>query len=246
VANQTVNVSNMSKGQRRAFRALIDQVGNVVVEKTDQGMYTLTYQDKDHGDQQISHNASDLYGLIAKAKQERDFRVIESSPEITEIVVPEFADAPEVVEESEVVEDAEKLAEVAEAEAAVEADVEAPSNVIDIMNALSASVKAPIRRAVLTEEDVMPKTLTGVILDNTGKKQPRIVKVSAPKRDNRLARAFRAIIENPTMTVAEQASVADVTVAMLGYYEIQLRSVFKIIYEKYGDDVIPMLPALNK
>jgi hypothetical protein len=211
-------------------------------------MFTLTYQDKDRGDQEISHNAADLSALIAKARQDRDFRVIESSPEITEIVAPEvvFVEAPEAVEESEVVEDAEKLAEVAEAEAAVEADAEAPSNVIDIMNALSASVKAPIRRAVLTEEDVMPKTLTGVILDNTGKKQPRVVKISAPKRDNRLARAFRAIIENPTMTVAEQASVADVTVAMLGYYEIQLRSVFKIIYEKYGDDVIPMLPALNK
>jgi hypothetical protein len=107
----------------------------------------------------------------------------------------------------------------------------------------------PTRRAALTPEEMTAtrQTLTNVILDNTGMKvrKPKIVK-ERKHRDNRLARAFRAIIENPDKTVAQQAVIADVTEAMLGYYEIQLRSVYKIICEKHGDDVIPPLPALNK
>jgi hypothetical protein len=245
--NQRVELSNMSKTQRKRVRDLSRQVGvEVEVTRNDQGV-TLSYA---NGDQQISHSGTDLNAVIVQAQQARNARVptdIDPLPEITEIVVPEIVPAPEVETFHQDVEDAEKVAEVAEAVEAVEADADR-GNVIDIMQALA---KVPVRRAVLTPEDVMPKTLTNVILDNTGQKTPRVrvAKEKTVKQPNRLARALRAILENPTLTVAEQAAIADVTVPMLGYYEIQLRSVWNIIYEKFGEDAeraVPMLPKLIK
>jgi hypothetical protein len=178
------------------------------------------------------HRGTDLGELIRQARLEQDARrsgvtepVIEAASEV-EVVADEPAVevVPEVEDESEVVAD-EPVIEVASEE----------TNVV------------PLRRVALTQEEMeAPKvTLRNVILDNTGKKIKKI-KPERKHRDNRLARAYRAIIENPEMTVAEQAVVADVTVAMLGYYEIQLRSIYKIMAEKTGAEVLPVLPALNK
>jgi hypothetical protein len=162
-----------------------------------------------------SHSGTDLNELIFKARRE---------PEAVE---------PEAVEPEAVTPTWQEPVTAEEIEAANATLAEVASNVV------------PMRRAVLTPEELAPDVLTNVILDDTGKKVAK-AKKEAKHRPNRLARAFRAIIENPTMTIAEQAAIADVTVDMLGYYEILLRSVFNIIYEKHGDDVIPMLPKLNK
>lgn len=173
-----------------------------------------------------SHSGTDLNALIFKARHDQEVRhgtIVEAvEPEVVEVTAEVTPTWQEPVSAEEVEAANATLAEVA-------------SNVV------------PMRRAVLTPEELATPAdvLTNVILDDTGKKVAK-VKKEPGHRPNRLARAFRAIIENPTMTIAEQAAIADVTVDMLGYYEIQLRSVFNIIYEKHGDDVIPMLPKLNK
>lgn len=185
------------------------------------------------------YSGTDLDSLMFQARTAQNARN-RVPEELTEEVVAEEV-AEEVVEPvSEIiVEEAEKIAEVEEAVAIVEADQ--VSNVV------------PLRRAVLTAADrEAPSVLTNVILDNTGQKTPRVkkegpgVKKERKHRDNRLARAFRAIIENPEMNIVEQAAVADVTVDMLGWYHIALKSVYRIIYEKHGEGIIPNLPALNK
>jgi hypothetical protein len=172
-----------------------------------------------------SHSGTDLNALIFKARRAQEVRH-------GTIVEPEAVE-PEAVEPEAVTPTWQEPVTAEEIEAANATLAEVASNVV------------PMRRAVLTPEELAPDVLTNVILDDTGKKVAK-AKKEAKHRPNRLARAFRAIIENPTMTIAEQAAIADVTVDMLGYYEILLRSVFNIIYEKHGDDVIPMLPKLNK
>ena len=176
------------------------------------------------------HRGTDLTALIfaaKKAQEERNGSVAEEAPESVEVSEPD-----ETVSEDESVSESDPDATETEEETETE---DAPSNVVSL------------RRAILTDDSETPMILKDVILDNTGRKTKKVVvKKTVKHRDNRLARAFRAILENPTMTVAEQAVVADVTPAMLGYYEIQLRSCFKIIYEKFGEGVIPQLPKLIK
>jgi hypothetical protein len=108
-------------------------------------------------------------------------------------------------------------------------------------------VEPVVSQRVVIEDTSPPTELGNVTLDDTAptRRTTRRNKPEKVHRDNRLARAFRAIIENPTKTVAAQAKIAEVTEPMLRYYEIQLRSVYRIIYEKHGENVIPALPALR-
>jgi hypothetical protein len=103
----------------------------------------------------------------------------------------------------------------------------------------------PLRRAVFTEADVAPATLTDVVLDESNKK---VRKPKAPEkkhRDNRYARALRALLENPDASPAQQAKIADVTEDMFRWYHITFRHVDRLYREMYGNECIPPLPELN-
>jgi hypothetical protein len=165
------------------------------------------------------HNGIDLDSLIFAAIAEQNARNGVS------VVEPE----PEVEVETEEVVEEEVVEEEIETEPEVEEEVEPPTNIV------------PLRRVVIET----PTTLRDVILDNTGKKE-RKVKSERKHRDNRYARAFRALLENPGLTVAEQAKIADVSVPMFIWYDITFRAMYRIIYEKHGEDVIPALPKLTK
>jgi hypothetical protein len=104
----------------------------------------------------------------------------------------------------------------------------------------------PLRRAVITSADVPAETLTDVVLDESNKRvrAPKAEKIGK-RRDNRYARAFRALLENPEASVAQQAKIADVTEEMFRWYHITFRHVDRLLREKFGDECIPPLPELN-
>lgn len=221
-------------------RALCDKFHLKVASPDEDGYWTVTDRDPVLVAKKVKlpkHRGTDLSALILQAKAEQETRQ-QKTPIITVVET--------VVEPEPVVETVEPLADrmistVEEDETEdepEEEEEEAPSNVVSL------------RRAVLTEDDltVPPSVLKDVILDDTGKKVRKapVAKKTPKHRDNRFARAYRTILENPELTVAEQAEIAGVTPAMAVWYEIVLRSLYKIIYEKYGDDVIPMLPKLIK
>jgi hypothetical protein len=98
-----------------------------------------------------------------------------------------------------------------------------------------------LRREVLDDEP--PATLMDVILDRDG-----VPLIQAPKakrgpkglrdKPNRMARALRAILENPGKSVSELATIAGVTEPMLVYYHIQLKSLERI-YREFGAENMP-------
>lgn len=115
-----------------------------------------------------------------------------------------------------------------------------------------ASVPVPtpvVPRVVVTNDEKAPaREVTGVVLDDTTPTPRRASRKNKPEkthRDNRFARAYRAIVENPKATVTTQAQIADVTEPMLVWYHGALRSLYAIIYEKHGEGVIPKLPELR-
>jgi hypothetical protein len=121
-----------------------------------------------------------------------------------------------------------------------------PEPVVEEVPEAPVAPKPPLRRAVITEADqAPPDVLTDVVLDESNKKV-RPIKTPKPKQDNRYARAFRALLENPDASVEEQARIADVTVPMFIWYDITFRHMYRIIYEKHGEGCIPPLPKLKK
>jgi hypothetical protein len=102
------------------------------------------------------------------------------------------------------------------------------------------SPSRPLRRAFLDEPIVY---LTDVILDHSDLPKPKKETVKrGPRRPrskgNRLARALRAILENPGKSTAELAQIAQCTEPMIAYYHIQLKSVERI-YKEFGAQNLP-------
>ena len=212
-------------------RELAVQYPHLKIEPPDEdGFWTVTDRDPELRAKKVKlpkHRGLDVSVLVHQAISDQKARQ-QKTPILTvvETVEPLADRIISTVEEDETEDEPE------------EEEEEAPSNVVSL------------RRAVLTEDDltVPPSVLKDVILDDTGKKVRKtpVAKKTPKHRDNRFARAYRTILENPELTMTEQAAIAGVTPAMHGWYEIVLRSLYKIIYEKYGDDVIPMLPKLIK
>jgi hypothetical protein len=117
---------------------------------------------------------------------------------------------------------------------------------------LDGTLPLPVPEPVLTQvqlsrreviDDEPPATLMDVILDRDG-----VPLIPAPKakrgpkglrdKPNRMARALRAILENPGKPVSELAAIAGVTEAMLCYYHIQLKSLERI-YREFGAENMP-------
>lgn len=137
-------------------------------------------------------------------------------------------------------------------QAKLEQEARNGSNVVELVTPEAAPEVAPVspkvvplRRAVFTEADVAPATLTDVVLDESNKKVRKPKAAEKKHRDNRYARALRALLENPDATPAQQAKIADVTEDMFRWYHITFRHVDRLYREMYGNECIPPLPELN-